>query len=399
MLINSIESETPTSKKKMSQSDVELARAAVVDAINAVRQAQDAVRQAQDAVSEASDDLKKWKNDNPGYSGDEPGYNKRDAALYKASDMLEKREAALDKAREAVLQLTDAMAPKHNVKFENDLMRKLDDLIERQDVQANFFFEEITRRYLYTNDKITKVSRNQKFKHALLSYYYDIKMPVRSVKCMVSGQELPSATVIAGHIFKHSWKDSCFEILGFNDIDDPRNGFLLFKPFEHAFDNSQICFQYSTLSGDFEMKILDGEIREMTLRKYILKNHIKCNNILDPKELWLSSIKNSKKYTDEQTEPVKKSVENLQTLLDKQFKEFECKTLTGSSKKCYARCLSFQAKMARHLAFKNGWISHEEYVEPQPSAWSDLEGKKKKQIDVWLESIHNAQESRVVVSE
>ncbi|KAI9334146.1 hypothetical protein BDR26DRAFT_867415 [Obelidium mucronatum] len=54
---------------------------------------------------------------------------------------------------------------------------------------------------------------------------------------MLSGILLPSTHVIAGHLFKWSWKDSCFDRLGFRNIDDRRNGLLLFKPFKYAFDN------------------------------------------------------------------------------------------------------------------------------------------------------------------
>ncbi|KAI9325640.1 hypothetical protein BDR26DRAFT_902676 [Obelidium mucronatum] len=55
---------------------------------------------------------------------------------------------------------------------------------------------------------------------------------------MLSGILLPSTHVIAGHLFKWSWKDSCF-----------RNGLLLFKSFEYAFDNSHMCFEYSSFQA------------------------------------------------------------------------------------------------------------------------------------------------------
>ncbi|KAK1945316.1 hypothetical protein P3T76_003849 [Phytophthora citrophthora] len=59
--------------------------------------------------------------------------------------------------------------------------------------------------------------------------------------CMVMDIALPSCVVIASHIFqRHSHHGVA--IVGLNDIDDVRNGLLLFKPIEGAMDDLDIAF-------------------------------------------------------------------------------------------------------------------------------------------------------------
>ena len=61
---------------------------------------------------------------------------------------------------------------------------------------------------------------------------------------MLTGFLLPETTIIAAHLYKHCWYDLVKEDLGFDDIDDVKNGLLLWKPVEHAFDTSRLCFIY-----------------------------------------------------------------------------------------------------------------------------------------------------------
>jgi hypothetical protein len=62
---------------------------------------------------------------------------------------------------------------------------------------------------------------------------------------MLTGVKLPSRHVIGAHIFKFCWSAYAEQFLGIEDIDDPRNGLLLCKPVEEAFDTSAICFIFN----------------------------------------------------------------------------------------------------------------------------------------------------------
>jgi hypothetical protein len=54
------------------------------------------------------------------------------------------------------------------------------------------------------------------------------------------------------------------DILGFEDVDDVRNGMLLFKPLEVAFDHGQLYLSFA--NGSFTAHLLDRTI-ENTLIK------------------------------------------------------------------------------------------------------------------------------------
>ena len=69
----------------------------------------------------------------------------------------------------------------------------------------------------------------------------------------------------ASHIFKHCWRHQCQPLLRFGNIDDERNGLLLFKPLKHAFDDSRICFEYPA-EEEFTLLLLDESLRATTVR-------------------------------------------------------------------------------------------------------------------------------------
>ncbi len=62
------------------------------------------------------------------------------------------------------------------------------------------------------------------------------------LQCMLTGEMLPSQKVIGTHIFKFCWAKFAEPFLSIHDIDDPRNGLLICKPVEEAFDTSALCF-------------------------------------------------------------------------------------------------------------------------------------------------------------
>ena len=249
--------------------------------------------------------------------------------------------------------------------------------------------QDFMKKFYYTNDTRTKVSRGDNFKIALLIHYYGIQQKVSGIKCMISGVSFPSKVVIAGHLFKFCWADSCEARLDFIDIDNPRNGLLMFKPFEYAFDNSHICFQYDSDTELFKLKILYPKLKKMTIREYIKsENEINESSLLKSRNDWIAALS---KDPEVDMACATIAVDNLLEILNKPFSDFEGNhVLSGldSQTKCFGRCLSFQASMAQHLALSKGWISAGEVSSPM---FSDLGQKKKDQILAWIPDVSNLQ--------
>lgn len=85
---------------------------------------------------------------------------------------------------------------------------------------------------------------------------------------MLSGLVLPRPVVIAAHIFKHAWAEFVERWMGFSDIDDVRNGMLLFKPIEHAFDHGKLCLMEDR--GDsLVCRLIDPALKNTGLLAYM----------------------------------------------------------------------------------------------------------------------------------
>ena len=97
------------------------------------------------------------------------------------------------------------------------------------------------------------------FKVNLIQHYQraDPNIPANLI-CMVLNQSLPSQFVIAAHIymFSHTKKLRKFG-LGESNINDPRNGLLLAKAIETAFDFKHVCFLYNANQQQFVFRVLN----------------------------------------------------------------------------------------------------------------------------------------------
>ena len=87
--------------------------------------------------------------------------------------------------------------------------------------------------------------------HVSAGCYHSLRC-VGKLVCMLTSEALPSKTVIAAHLYKSSWAAFVEMALGFSDIDDVRNGLLLWKPIKHAFDTAQLCFTYDTQNKRYD---------------------------------------------------------------------------------------------------------------------------------------------------
>ncbi|KAJ0390166.1 hypothetical protein P43SY_011543 [Pythium insidiosum] len=107
-------------------------------------------------------------------------------------------------------------------------------------------------------------ARSNHFKENLCATY-DCNMGSGKLRCMLLDTALPSELVIASHLFRRKNEFLSEKLMGISDIDDVRNGLLLFKPLEHAFDHFQISFIYDQSSSEFRLKIFDQSVRPQRL--------------------------------------------------------------------------------------------------------------------------------------
>jgi hypothetical protein len=83
---------------------------------------------------------------------------------------------------------------------------------------------------------------------------------------MATGQRLLYSTVTGAHIFQKDWHailPGCSQF-GIEDINDVRNGLLLYKPVEVAFDQGKICIEVDGV-GRMRFALLDQSIRDKKL--------------------------------------------------------------------------------------------------------------------------------------
>ncbi|KAI9344607.1 hypothetical protein BDR26DRAFT_793970, partial [Obelidium mucronatum] len=147
-------------------------------------------------------------------------------------------------------------------------------------------------------------------------------------------------------------------------------------------DSSHICFEYSADQKVFRMRILDTSIKALTLRDYIRREKQIDQKILQDYDIRAAFIQ-----SQPQTNKKKKRlpIDRLVLLLDRPFGEFEGKSFVNLSKKCYSRCLSFQAMMAKRYALERNWIEVDDAE--SPSMWSELEKTKQDQIHAWFQGL------------
>jgi len=173
-------------------------------------------------------------------------------------------------------------------------------------------------------------SRNINFRANLLQAYEN-GGPAR---CPVLGSVEPN--IVAAHLFKHVWQDDVSRILHFKDIDDARNGLLLYTPIKRAFDSSQIVIIYE--SDSLVLHLLDRSI---------------ANDFLWEKAKQMCGSR----YRQPSAATMKL-----------RFRDLDGKALTfTTSHRPYFRCLNFHARSARRYALEQGWIRDWDF----PDFWSE----------------------------
>lgn len=183
-------------------------------------------------------------------------------------------------------------------------------------------------------------------------------------RCMVLGLELSKSNVTGAHIFKYEWREFSSEIMGFDDIDDVRNGLLLYKPLEWAFDTSRMVILWDVVAQSFVTHILDKDILDVYLYK-------KAQELLDPK-----------RPASSQSRPARSAyVPAAFETAAAQFRDIDKQAINLPSGHIpFRRCLMFHANLAILEAERRRWVTPGSFT--IQDSWSDDSSRQK--VFDWL---------------
>lgn len=144
----------------------------------------------------------------------------------------------------------------------------LDALLSRVDSKLNFVVKRlrddaVEKADIWTNTKRT-IEEQEAFKAELIGYYQrgDSQNP-NVLTCMVLNRPFDRRFVIASHIWKSSTRGKGLEMFNLTPdaLNDPRNGILVAKGIEEAFDNKHLCFIWDASRERFIVKLLNPGLR------------------------------------------------------------------------------------------------------------------------------------------
>jgi hypothetical protein len=161
---------------------------------------------------------------------------------------------------------------------------------------------------------------------------------------------LPKSIVIASHLFRRANEHIAKELMNIDDIDDKKNGLLLFKPIESAFDDFDLSFIYDNSQDTFITKLFNPKYKNKLLIDNMDLNHV-AELVKDMRfpDNWKNST--TPIYAPETTFNL------LTTFGDLDGQPLVFKTITRPFK----RCLNLQARLARNQAIAKNWLIKEEY--------------------------------------
>lgn len=181
-------------------------------------------------------------------------------------------------------------------------------------------------RFMYTEGKVTCKNDPlaELFRRSVKTEYGALQG--RKCWCLLTNAVLPSSTVISSHLFKWEWSEHV-HLLGFDDINDVKNGLPLWKPIEWAFDTSRLCFTFDKTFDKFIAKVMDPSI----LTKKLVDIG---QEMMGPAWKWPPFPLTNLTFQD----------------IDSRALEFD----PGRPLRPYKRVLNFQARQARTYAIRHG---------------------------------------------
>lgn len=200
------------------------------------------------------------------------------------------------------------------VKIDLEIVKaKLDDILLRlSKVEKEFNASE----YDIWTEEGRSQSEQQDFKNALTKYYMRRSWFNKKIRCMVTNEWHAYGNVIAGHIWMAKTRGKGLPKFGLNisDLASPRNGLLVLKDIENAFDQKRLCFLYQPFGGTNSQQL-------------VVK-------VLDPSLMNLPILHSHKKFSDLDGQPLHCPMDRLP----------------------FRRLLGFHAQCSYHHARVKGWL-------------------------------------------
>jgi HNH endonuclease len=188
----------------------------------------------------------------------------------------------------------------------------------------------------FTNAPTSISSRRLDFKRKLCQFYKCYRRKKQWIRCMVLDVSFPKSVVTAAHLFPRHNEVIANRYMGIHNIDDTRNGMLMFKPLEYAFDRFQLSFiREDDLS--FKLKLFDQSICDTKLIDYITEDE-KKRVVMDAVLVRGTSV------------PCDFNITQTFGQIDGRIIQFH------NRNRPYNRCLNLQARLAYSIALKRGWI-------------------------------------------
>lgn len=192
---------------------------------------------------------------------------------------------------------------------------------------------------------------------------------------MVLDIALPSKVVIASHLFRRSNAHIAPYLIALHDIDDYRNGLLLFKPLEYAYDRFQISFIYDKNLDQYLLKVMDPSFLEKRLVELLTSQQMNILSAEIPMSTAPSVITNHGVSR------------NLYTITFGDLQD--CAIAFRGISRPFNRCLNLQARLARYKAIRDGWVKKEYDFE---DFWSE-QVQLTETMDRYFSTLSNATES------
>lgn len=147
--------------------------------------------------------------------------------------------------------------------------------------KLKFVVKEVVVQHRLRMDNWTESGRTKEeqeaFKESLIVFYQrqhpsDSKL----LRCMVLDDFFPKQFVIASHIWKHCSRGEGLDEFGLreDDLSNPRNGMLMCREIEQAFDTKRLCFLVDRInSGNLVLKVLDPVLVSPFTSPLIIASH------------------------------------------------------------------------------------------------------------------------------
>jgi HNH endonuclease len=218
--------------------------------------------------------------------------------------------------------------------------------------------DKILGKFFYSVVTVSS-THNEDFKK-LLSEYYNCVRGEGAMRCMLLNIVLPSSVVIASHIFPIEEADFSETLLNFSDIDDMKNGLMLFKPLEYSFNHFNISFIPSK-DGTFCLKVFNKTfidrylVEDLTNKQWADLSHGRPRT----DDTWMHS--STPVYAPNATFDIRTTYGSLE---GRSF-------VFLNNSRPYKRCLTLQARLARERAVKWDLIDDKTYDFEE--VWTDEE--------------------------